>query len=311
MAALLHTISPTARRVIVIHDALMAYVVQDIATMPNAESYSFSPISAFSSFYEGWELTGKPFMAEKEPEGLPSVAGCYSLEILNFIALQGDFLKLTAGYIYNTCRSIEGTSIDLLAKEEINTNKQIWAIGPLNQGTVCNKRSSNAQHKCLEWLDKQTPGSVLYISFGTTTSMADEQIKELAMGLEQSEQKFIWVLRDADKGDIFLEDAQRNSLPEGYEERVKEVGMVVRDWAPQVEILGHPSTGGFMSHCGWNSCLESITMGVPIAAWPMHSDQPKNAFLVTDILKVGLVVQQWKHQEELVTSSSIAEAVKR
>ncbi|PSS35983.1 Zeatin O-xylosyltransferase [Actinidia chinensis var. chinensis] len=147
MAALLHTISPTARRVIVIHDALMAYVVQDIATMPNAESYSFSPISAFSSFYEGWELTGKPFMAEKEPEGLPSVAGCYSLEILNFIALQGDFLKLTAGYIYNTCRSIEGTSIDLLAKEEINTNKQIWAIGPLNQGTVCNKRSSNTGRK--------------------------------------------------------------------------------------------------------------------------------------------------------------------
>ncbi|GFY93682.1 UDP-Glycosyltransferase superfamily protein [Actinidia rufa] len=265
MTALLHRISPATRRVIVIHDALMAYVVQDIANVPNAESYSFSPISAFSSFFEGWELTGKRILAEKEPEGLPSIEGCYTFEILNFIALQGNFLKLAAGYIYNTCRSIEGTYIDLLAKEEVNTNKQIWAIGPLNQGTI----------------------------------------KELAMGLEQSKQKVIWVLRDTDKGDIFAEDVQRNQLPEGYEE------MVVRDWAPQVEILGHPSMGGFTSHCGWNSCLESITMGAPIAACPMHSDQPKNAFLVTDILKVGLVVHQWKHQEELVTSSTIAEAVKR
>ena len=104
------------------------------------------------------------------------------------------------------------------------------------------------------------------------------------MGLEQSEQKFIWVSRDADKGDIFAGNVERaEALPEGYEERVKEVGLVVRDWAPQLEILAHQSTGWFMSPCGWNSCLESITVGVPIAAWPMHSDQPKNAVLVTDI----------------------------
>ena len=219
MAALLHRISPAARRVIIIHDALMAYMVQDIANVPNVVSYSVTPISAFSSFFEGWELTGKRILAEKEPEGLPSIEGCYTFDILNFIALQGNFLKLAAGYIYNTCRSIEGTYIDLLAKEEVNTSKQIWAIGPLNQGTVCDRRSSTTQHKCLDWLDKQTPRSLLYISFGTT-SMADEQIKELAMGLEQSKQKFIWVLRDADKGDIFAEDMQRNQLPELYEERV-------------------------------------------------------------------------------------------
>ncbi|PSS33572.1 Zeatin O-xylosyltransferase [Actinidia chinensis var. chinensis] len=194
---------------------------------------------------------------------------------------------------------------------DFNKNKQIWAIGPLNTGTVYERRNSNSRHKCLEWLDKQAPKSVLYVSFGTTTSMTYEQIKELANGLEQSKHKFIWVLRDADKGDIFTGDVKRNQLPEGYEERVKEVGMVVRDWAPQVEILGHPSTGGFMSHCGWNSCLESITMGVPVAAWPMHSDQPKNAFLLIDILKVGLIVNPWELRDELVTSSTIAEAVKR
>ncbi|KAL7194431.1 hypothetical protein ACSBR1_034780 [Camellia fascicularis] len=64
--------------------------------------------------------------------------------------------------------------------------------------------------------------------------------------------------------------------------------------------------GGFMSHCGWNSCLEGITMGVPIAAWLMHSDQPKNTVLVTDILKVGVVVKQWAAHREVVASSTIA-----
>ena len=290
----------------------MAYVVQDIATLPNVESYVFHPTCAFSSLFDACQMNGKSFLELKEPEGLPSTEGCYTFEILNFIALQIEFLKFKAGSIYNSCRSIEGNYIDLKAKEDYNTNAQVWAIGPLNLGTAYKRRNSNSQHKCMEWLDKQAPKSVLYVSFGTITSMTDEQIRELAKGLEQSKQKFIWVLRDADKGDIFTGDVKiRNQLPEEYEERVKEVGMVVRDWAPQVEILGHPSTGAFMSHCGWNSCLESITMGVPIAAWPMHSDQPKNAFLLIDILKVGLVVNRWEHRDELVTSTTIAEAVKR
>ncbi|GFY84760.1 UDP-Glycosyltransferase superfamily protein [Actinidia rufa] len=284
MAALLRRISATARRVIVIHDVLMAYVVQDIATLPNAKSYSFHPTCAFSTFFDGWQMKGKPFLEEKELERLPSIEGCYTFEILNFIALQVDFLELRTGGIYNSCRAIEGTYIDFMANEEFNKNKQMWAIGPLNTGTVYERRNSNSRHT---------------------------NIKELANGLEQSKHKFIWVLRDADKGDIFTGDVKRYQLPEGYEERVKEVGMVVRDWAPQVEILGHPSTGGFMSHCGWNSCLESITMGVPVAAWPMHSEQPKNAFLLNEILKVGLVVNPWELRDELVTSSTIAEAVKR
>lgn len=109
-----------------------------------------------------------------------------------------------------------GTYIDLLVEKMNNRNKQVWAVGPLNLGTKSDKTESNSRHKCLEWLDKQVPKSVLYISFGTVTSMADEQIKELAIGLELSQQRFIWVLRDADKGDIFAEDVRRAHLPEGY-----------------------------------------------------------------------------------------------
>ena len=103
----------------------------------------------------------------------------------------------------------------------------------------------------MEWLDKEAPTSVIYVSFGTTTAMEDKQIEELAIGLEQSEQKFIWVFRDADRGDVFINAEQRKAeFLKGFEERVKDKGLVMRDWAPQLEILSHPSTGAFMSHCG-------------------------------------------------------------
>ncbi|KAM1321372.1 hypothetical protein PS2_014059 [Malus domestica] len=142
--------------------------------------------------------------------------------------------------------------------------------------------------------------------------MKDEQIQELAIGLEESKQKFIWVLRDADKGDLFSDgEVRRAELPRGYEEKVKGRGLVVRDWAPQLDILSHKSTGGFLSHCGWNSCIESITMGVPIAAWPMHSDQPRNTVLITKLLGVGFVMRHWDKRDELVTSQSIKNGVQK
>ncbi|XP_058212224.1 zeatin O-glucosyltransferase-like isoform X3 [Rhododendron vialii] len=308
MAELLREVSATARRVVVIHDAFMAYVVQDMATLPNVESYIFSPIPAFHGLLRELKDDHKYPHFFEELKAIPSIEGCLPPEFINLVVPSVAFLSLAAGTIFNSCRSIEGTYIDLLAKEMNSRNKKIWAVGPLNHGK---KSESNSLHKCLEWLDKQVPKSVLYVSFGTSTSMADEQIKELALGLEQSKQKFIWILRDADKGDIFAGDVKRAQLPEGYEERVKEFGMVVRDWAPQVEILGHPSTGGFISHCGWNSCSESIALGVPIAAWPMYADQHRNAFLITNILKVGLAVKTTEESEEIVTSSTIVGAVKR
>ncbi|KAL6958883.1 Glycosyltransferase [Sarracenia purpurea var. burkii] len=233
---LLRRISTTARRVVVVHDVLMAYVVQDTITIPNAESYTFNPVSAFASFFGVRQLKGQ---VEEEPEGLPSIEGCNTSEMLELFDLQFNFLKFREGNIYNSCKSIEGTYIDLQAK---NQEQQIWAIGPLSAATFCEIRSSTSQNKCLDWLNKQASKLVIYVSFGTTSSMANEQIEELAVGLEKSEQKFIWVLRDADRGDIFAaDDGRRTQLPEGYEERVKKFGMVVRDWAPQVEILHDPS----------------------------------------------------------------------
>ncbi|KAL7194437.1 hypothetical protein ACSBR1_034786 [Camellia fascicularis] len=196
----------------------MAYVVQDITTTPNSKSYSFTAISAFACFFEGGKMMGKSFQVD-EPQGLPSIEVCYPSEILDFITLQINFLKFTSGSIMISCRSIEDTYIDLLRKVQIREDKQLWVIGPLTSRRVDDSKNSDRQHRCLDWLDKQAPHSVLYVSFGTTTSMTDQRIKELTMGLEQSGQKFIWVSRDADKGDIFAGNVKRaEALPEGYEE---------------------------------------------------------------------------------------------
>ncbi|KAI5682836.1 hypothetical protein M9H77_04064 [Catharanthus roseus] len=313
LAEILRFISSKSRRLVVINDPLMGFVVQDVGSISNAECYAFNCFSAFTQFFLAWEAVGKPMELGIVCTKEQSLIAFISDEAKKFFAAQADYYKkIEAGDIYNTSRLIEGTFMDLLAREEISRNRKQWAIGPilpLKLSSVDEK--GNNRHKCLEWLDKQEWGSVIFISFGTTTSLSDEQIKEIAIGLEQSKQKFIWVIRDADKGNIFTGGERKVELPKGFEKRVEGFGMVVRDWAPQVEILAHPTTGGFMSHCGWNSCMESITMGVAIAAWPMHSDQPRNSILITEILKLGLLVKESADSEEIVTSRRIENVVKR
>nr|GMC79367.1 zeatin O-glucosyltransferase-like [Ipomoea batatas] len=281
----LSNLSRNTRRVVVIYDYLMSWNVQDIPSIPNAESYAFHSASAFSMYSFIWEL-------------------------VEYGKLQNQALMFNSGALFNSCRMVEGAFLDLLAKEPILRASQQWAIGPFNPVILPENKDSGMRHKCLAWLDKQEQNSVIFVSFGSSTSLSEEQINEIAIGLAESEQKFIWVLREADKGDVFVGEARRAELPEGYEEGINGKGMVVRDWAPQLEILAHPSTGGFMSHCGWNSCMESISMGVPVAAWPMHSEQPRNAMLITKVLKMGVEVDDCSSQE-MVSSHRIADAVKR
>ncbi|CAN4080913.1 unnamed protein product [Withania somnifera] len=310
IASFLRDISSKARRVVVVHDPLMSYNVQDVSSLHNGESYMFNCISAFTLYCMMSSSTGTSVQLEEDLlKKLPSFEGTMTDKIKKLGASQSPYLVIRSGDIHNTTKVIERKFLDLLAQVASKQEKKQWAIGPILPAKL--DRVSNRKDICLEWLNKQPPRSVLYVSFGTTTSFSDREIKELAMGLEQSKQRFLWVLRDADRGDIFKGEARRLELPEGLEERVKGVGLVVREWAPQPEILAHSSIGGFMSHCGWNSCIESITMGVPIASWPMHSDQPKNGFLVTEMLKIGLIVREWEKREELVSASIIENVVRK
>ncbi|KAL3534384.1 hypothetical protein ACH5RR_002845 [Cinchona calisaya] len=313
--ALLRSLSSTTRRLVVIHDSVISYVIQDVRLVPNAESYCFHSISAFTLYASIWEQEGKP-RALLEPEllgildYLPSNDGCIPEEVIEFVKLQMDSMPNTSsGNLYNSCRAIEGPFLDLLAKAKHAFSDRQWVIGPFNPVVITNE--GKKRHYCLDWLDKQASNSVIFVSFGSTTTISDETAMEIAIGLEKSEQKFIWVLRDADTGAVFEGEIRRVQFPEGFEERIEGRGIIVRDWAPQLDILGHSSTGGFMSHCGWNSCMESISMGVPMAAWPMHSDQPRNAVLIEKVHEIGLLVRDWSQRDELVTSTAVENAVRR
>ncbi|GAA0185117.1 glycosyltransferase [Lithospermum erythrorhizon] len=311
VAEILQEIASNSRKIILVHDPLMAYVIQDAQNIPNAETYIFNCIPAFTVSLSRWEEKGKPSMIDDEiTKNLPSWEGCLTEEMFKFAIKQVEHCNFQAGEIFNSSRLIDGVYLDLMAREELSGTRKIWAIGPILPVKISNQEPVR-KHYCLEWLGKQPENSVIYVAFGTMTSVSEEEVSELAIGLEQSKQRFIWVLRDADKGNIFDKDVRKIELPEGFEERVQDYGIIVRDWAPQLEILAHKSTGGFMSHCGWNSCIESFTMGVPIAAWPMHSDQAMNTVYITQVLKVGLVAREWAQREEPVEAGAIAKNVQR
>ncbi|CAN1179117.1 UDP-glycosyltransferase 71A15 [Linum perenne] len=109
-----------------------------------------------------------------------------------------------------------------------------------------------------------------------------EQVREIAHALERSGERFLWSLRrPTGEYDDFGE-----VLPEGFLDRTAEVGRVI-GWAPQTAVLAHKATGGFVSHCGWNSTLESLWFGVPVATWPMYAEQQLNAFLLVKELGIA------------------------
>lgn len=141
------------------------------------------------------------------------------------------------------------------------------------------------KHKCLQWLDEQSRESVIYVSFGSTVRFNGRQVEELALGLEATQRPFLWVVRP-DLIDI-NPSCNAPKLPCGYSERIGNRGCII-SWAPQLAVLSHPSVGCFISHCGWNSTVESIAMGVPMLCRPYAADQFLNSCYVVNVWKVGL-----------------------
>ncbi|KAI3966440.1 hypothetical protein MKW92_040273 [Papaver armeniacum] len=152
-----------------------------------------------------------------------------------------------------------------------------------------------------DWLNKQRQGSVIYVALGTEASLSQEQVNELAVGLESSGLPFFWVLRKP------LNNSEQ-SLPSGFEDRTSGRGLVYMKWAPQVKILGHPSIGGFLTHCGYNSVIEGLAFGRVLVLLPMLNDQGLNSRLLEG-KKVGVEVQR-NEQDGSFSSESVAEAVK-
>ncbi|KAL0847914.1 hypothetical protein Bca101_021161 [Brassica carinata] len=221
------------------------------------------------------------------------------------------------GVIVNSFEELE---VDYVREYKKARGGKVWCVGPV---ALCNNlefdkvrrgdKASIGQDQCLQWLDSQEKGSVLYVCLGSLYNLTLDQLKELGLGLEESNKPFIWVIRDWKKyGELakWIQDS-------GFEVRVKDRGLVINGWAPQVFILSHASIGGFLTHCGWNSTLEGITAGVPLLTWPLFAEQFFNEKLVVKILKAGLKIgvekfMQYGKEEEIgvmVNKESVRKAV--
>ncbi|OIW13577.1 hypothetical protein TanjilG_25676 [Lupinus angustifolius] len=216
------------------------------------------------------------------------------------------------GIIDNSFLELEPGPIKELQKYEPG-KPPVYPVGPLvNMDGIV----SEPGLECLRWLDEQPHGSVLFVCFGSGGTLSSVETNELALGLEMSDQRFLWVVKSPNdkiaNASYFSADSKADPfdfLPKGFVERTKGRGYLVPGWAPQTQVLAHGSIGGFLSHCGWNSTLESVVNGVPLIAWPLFAEQKMNAFMLTQDIKVALRPNK-NNSNGLVEREEIASVVK-
>ncbi|KAJ4780656.1 Glycosyltransferase [Rhynchospora pubera] len=213
------------------------------------------------------------------------------------------------GILINTFEELESKAVKALRSGMWSSKMPpVYCIGPL----ITQGDNSEPKHECLTWLDSQPKGSVIFLCFGSMGAFLPEQIKQLAIGLENSRQRFLWVVKFLDDPNKLIETQSEPNLdsilPEGFVDRTKDRAMVVKSWAPQAQVLQHEAVGGFVSHCGWNSTLEAITYGVPMICWPLYAEQGLNKVILVEELKIAVVMDGY--HEGLVRAEEVETKVR-
>ncbi|KAH0653234.1 hypothetical protein KY289_030912 [Solanum tuberosum] len=259
------------------------------------------------------------YMDDSEAElSITTYVNPFPAKCLPFIALDKDggstmYLDLSKrlreakAIFVNSFLEFESHAVKALSLDE--KIPLVYPVGPLLN--LDNDHSNNqdlSQHQIIiNWLDDQPDSSVVYLCFGSLGSFNEEQIKEIAYALEKSGCRFLWSLKKPLAKDTFFPAAYENPedvLPEGFLQRTELTGKVI-GWAPQVAILSHDAVGGFVSHCGWNSTLESIWFGVPLATWPIYAEQQANAFQLVKDLGIAVEIKMDYRKDLRGTESNV------
>ncbi|CAL5088544.1 unnamed protein product [Urochloa decumbens] len=283
---------------LLVADAFLHWAHASAAALGVPRRLSFVGTSAFAHVVREVCMRDKPGAApDQDGPGYDASTGTYTVpefphlrfKLSEFAPVSVPDIELhikvevaiaaSQGMIINTFHDLENRYIDHWNR---HIRPRAWPVGPL-----CLARHSSSANQAhakpswIRWLDEKADvgHAILYVALGTLAAIPEVQLKEVANGLDQAGVDFIWAVRPSDV-----------DLGMGFEDRVKGRGKVVRDWVDQWEILQHTSIRGFLTHGGWNSVLESITVGVPMAVWPMEFEQPINARFVVDELKVGVRV---------------------
>ena len=199
----------------------------------------------------------------------------------------------SSAVIWNTTDCLERSSLACIQQQWEVPNLPIGPmhkLGPASPSSSLLKEDTN----CMAWLGKQTKNSVIYVSLGSIASMNEKELAEMAWGLANSQKPFLWVVRP----DSSTNGKRNKVLSQFYKETVGERGCIV-NWAPQKEVLAHSAVGGFLSHCGWNSTLESICEGIPMICKPCFGDQRVNARYVSHVWRVGLELENELERGEI------------
>ncbi|KAI3711825.1 hypothetical protein L1987_70373 [Smallanthus sonchifolius] len=203
----------------------------------------------------------------------------YALEVINMIIPKTP----PSAILWNTLEFLEPSALT-----QIRDHYQvpIFTVGPLHKIIPTPSTSFLEEDtSCIPWLDKQAPRSVIYVSLGSIANVDEKVSTEIAWGLANSKQPFLWVVRPGSvQGFEWIE-----FLADGLVTEMKMRGLIVK-WAPQKEVLAHFAVGGFWSHCGWNSTLESMFEGVPMLCQPFELDQKVNSRYLSYVWKMGVEV---------------------
>ncbi|KAK3001145.1 hypothetical protein RJ639_021070 [Escallonia herrerae] len=280
----------------ILADALLPWMtlVGRRRNIPIASLWTMAP-SLFSIFYH-FDLMGTSQQKIYQAADLPPVT-VGKAGILKYL--------LEPFSVITKAQAILFTSFFDLQPHVINTFKAmlpipIYTVGPSIPYNMPSETSPldpnpNDDTACLHWLDKHSKASVLYVSLGSFLSMSKELIHELSEGLRASRVRFLWVAR-----------GEASSL----QAACGEMGLIM-PWCDQLRILSHPSVGGFLTQCGWNSAMDSIYAGVPMLTFPLFADQGHNSKLIVQDWKVGLRLNRRVGVENVVGREEISQTIKR
>ncbi|KAM3693581.1 hypothetical protein ACJW31_08G178500 [Castanea mollissima] len=202
-----------------------------------------------------------------------------------------------SGIVIQTFDALEQEVLDAL----LTMFPHVYAIGPLQ--SLLNHLPNDPlksvgyslweeETECLQWLNSKAPNSVIYVNFGSIVVMTPAQLVEFGLGLANSKCLFLWIIRP----DLVVGESA--ILPPEFKLETKERGLIA-SWCPQEEVLNHPSIGGFLTHSGWNSTIESVCAGVPMLCWPFLGDQQTNCKYTCNEWGIGMEIDNDVKREEV------------